>query len=166
MSIITILIVLLAGGAVIIYHVNNPTQYITVDGLWDAYYAGENLEGKVVIIRGKAVYDIDSQFRFNSFFLVDNNALPEQLTPEYGFWFGVSIPEVECEYVQNQTIMICQPFDPRQATSFELRGTLHVMQVGKKTVFGLTEVDFENSRLLIDGKWHPIMLGEFEIPID
>jgi len=137
-----------------------------VNELWQLDYENNNLEGKTIVVRGDIIFEPLSDFRFNSVYLVDIETPSENRTPSDGFWFGIGIDGVSCVADTNANLVTCEPFDPTQTTTFEFRGTIHVEQIGKKEIMWLSDVDFEHSRQLIDGKWQLIPLGRFLIPLE
>jgi hypothetical protein len=162
---ICVLVPLLAGWLAI--HLWEQSQYIGavgIDELWNMQYEGKALEGKTAIIRGDAVADPRSTFRFNGLYLVNTETPNAGREPSGAFWFGVRIADSACTV--GQKTMTCKPFDPTQAKAFEFKGTLHLVQVGKRPVMSLSNIDFTQSRQLIDGKWQQIPLGVFELPLE
>jgi hypothetical protein len=153
-------IALLLFGRAIIYAINQRS-HTGVDEIWNMYYQGRDLEGKTVVIRGDAVFNPQPEYPFTELYLVSPDAPLEQREAPYGFWFGIGIADLTCQ--TTETSMTCQPFDPSKATVFELKGTLHLVQIGKRPVIWLMDVDFEHSRQLVDGMWQTIPLGEFDI---
>ena len=146
-------LLLLAGWGT--FHLLGQNRPISVDELWDMYYEGKTFQGKGIVVRGNAFLHP----QFHRLWLLN----PEMELPT-AYWFGVEIDELTCEV--SDTTMICQPFDPTQATAFEFRGTLHLRQMGKLTFMGLSDIDFEHSRQLIDGKWQSIPIGKFELSVE
>ncbi|MBN1430846.1 MAG: hypothetical protein JXB07_20920 [Anaerolineae bacterium] len=138
-------------------------QAMGVDQLWHMKYKGEELEGKPVVIQGDTVFDSHADYHFN-LFLVDTLASTDEREPMSAFWFGICIADLKCE--DKGTVVVCQPFDPSQADAFAFTGTIHFAPAGMRPIMELTDIDFEQSRQLIDGEWLPIPLGEFEVPVD
>jgi hypothetical protein len=139
---------------------------VGVDELWRMEYENRNLEGNTVTVRGDMLFEPLSDFRFNSVYLVDTESPNSARTPEYGFWFGIGIDGISCSIDTVASLVICEPFDPSQAIAFEFRGKIHLEQIGKKEIMWMSDIDFEHSRQLINGKWEPIPLGEFTIPLE
>jgi hypothetical protein len=139
---------------------------ISIDQLWEKEYEHRNLEGKTVTVRGDMIFEPLSDFRFNSLYLVDSKTPEEYRMPSQGFWFGLRIDGVSCMLDDDKAIVSCEPFDPSQGKIFEFKGTIHVDQVGKKEIMWMSDIDFEHSRQWIDGKWEPIPLGQFIIPLE
>jgi hypothetical protein len=154
---------LILAGLITIFSLRKSPQPIEVQDLWDMRYDGLELEDRTVIIRGDSIFDPNSDFRFNAFYLVDSQTANEYRTPEYAFWFGIRIDGLTCRAKESKPDWICEPFDPRQATIFEFKGTVHLKQIGKRPIMWLSDVDFENSRQMINGTWQSIPLGETEV---
>ncbi len=76
--------------------------------------------------------------------------------------FARNLPESQ----ERETNWTCKPFDPSQATAFEFKGTVHLKQIGKRPVMWLSNVDFENSRQMVNGTWQSIPMGEFEVFVE
>jgi hypothetical protein len=150
-------------GIFISWNGNRPRG---VNDLWQRELADRDLEGQTVAVRGLIVFDPQSDFRFNALYLLDSSTPPEMLTPEYGFWFGIGIGGAVCTPAGSADLVACEPFDPTQATTYEFMGTAHLQQVGKKKIMWLSDVDFAHSRHLVDGRWQPIPLGRFVIPLE
>jgi hypothetical protein len=149
-------------GIFISWNANRPRG---VNDLWQRELADRDLEGRELVVRGLVVVDPLSDFRFNALYLVDSSTPLEMRTPENGFWFGIGIDGASCTVTTTPDSAACEPFDPTRATTYELKGTAHLQQVGKKKVMWLSDVDFAHSRQLVDGKWQPIPLGRFIIPL-
>jgi len=139
---------------------------VGVDELWEIEYANRNLEGKTLKVRGDILYEPLSGFHFCDVYLVDTETLLENRTHSYAIWFGVGLADISCFVDNGKNIITCQPFDPTAATEFEFKGTIHVAQIGKKEIMWLSGIDFESSRQFVDGKWQPIPLGRFVIPLE
>jgi hypothetical protein len=139
---------------------------ISVNQLWEIEDEHQNLEGKTVTVRGAMVFEPLSDFRFNSIYLMDAETPEEFRTPVDGFWFGLRIDGVSCPVDTDKGIVTCEPFNPGQAKVFEFKGTIHVDRVGKKEVMWMSDIDFEHTRQWTDGRWEPIPLGEFTIPLE
>ena len=151
------------AGTYIYWNENRPKG---INELWEQEYNHRtNLEGQTIVVRGDMVFDPLSDFRFNSIYLLDSATASEYRAPAYGFWFGIRIDGVSCSIDTNAHSTTCEPFDPTRATTFEFKGTVHLEQVGKKKIMRLWDVDFAHSRQLVDGKWEPIPLGRFVIPL-
>jgi hypothetical protein len=135
-------------------------QAMRVDQLW---HSKRNLEGQIVAVRGVPVFDPHADYG-SSLFLVDDQTSAADREPKYAVWFGIGIADLKCE--DKGTTTICRPFDPSQADVFVFKGTLHLIPAGMFPVMELSDIDFEQSRQLINGEWLPISLGEFEIPSD
>jgi hypothetical protein len=154
-------IVLLLALAVLIAF--NSERAIGINDLWQMQMERKNLEGKTVKIRGVPIFEPQSDFEYNAFYLVDSGTEETYRYPDYAFWFGVRIDDLACSGDENT--WTCEPFDPSQAEAFELTGKLHITAVGKKDVMGLSGIDLAHSRQLIDGEWQPIQPGKFVIPL-
>ncbi len=139
---------------------------VGVNELWQKEIEHGSLEGKTVTVQGDMIFEPFSDFRFNSIYLMDSETPEEYRMPSYGFWFGVRIDGVSCSADADKSTVTCEPFDPSKAKTFEFKGTIHLGRIGKKEIMWLSDVDFEHSRQLIDGKWEPIPLGEFIIPLE
>ena len=152
---------LLALGSILIldrqrpYHVNQLQQMLL---------EGKKLEGKRVTVRGDAIFMPQSDFKFNALYLVNSGSEVDFRQPEYAFWFGIRIDDLSCS--EDEDTWTCEPFDPSQAQAFELRGTLHSAQAGKKDILWLSGIDVARSRQLINGEWQPIRAGKFTIPLN
>lgn len=155
---------LLVLGIVFTYW--NTNHAFGVNQLWQKEYEHRNLEGKIVTVRGDMVFEPLSDFQFNAIYLVDAETPISYRSPSDGFWFGIRIADASCSVKVSANVVTCEPFDPSRATTFEFKGTVHLKQVGKKEIMWLSDIDFEHSRQLIDGKWEPIPLGEFAIPLE
>ena len=153
-------------GLIIVFALSGSPQRVGVQDLWNMQYDGMELENRTVIVRGDAIFTPNSEFRFNAFYLVDNQTANEYRTPEYAFWFGIRIDGLTCKAKESKTDWICEPFNPSQATAFEFKGTLHLEQVGKRPIMWLSDVDFENSRQMVNGTWESIPLGEAEVIVE
>jgi hypothetical protein len=151
---------------VLIFAYLEANQSVSVDELWRIESENRNLEEKTVTVRGDILFEPLSDFRLNSIYLVDSEAPISDRSPEHGFWFGIQIDGISCSIDTVASLVTCQPFDPSQATTFEFRGKIHLEQIGKKEIMRMSEVDFEYSRQLINGKWEPIPLGEFSFPLE
>lgn len=143
-----------------VYLFVQESQTVGVDQLWREKY---NLESQTVAVRGVSVFDPHYDYG-PRLWLVDDQASANERQSRYAFYFGIEIAELECD--DNGTTMVCRPFDPGQADAFIFKGTLHLSPAGMFPVMDLIDIDFEQSRQLINGEWLPIPLGEFEIPID
>jgi hypothetical protein len=137
-----------------------------INELWQQELDHNNLEGKTIVVRGDVVFEPLSDFRFNSLYLVDTATPSERRTPADGFWFGIRIDGVSCIVDTNANWTTCAPFDPTRATTFEFKGTVHLEQIGKKKIMWLSDVEFAHSHQLIDGRWQPIPLGRYIIPLE
>jgi hypothetical protein len=144
----------------------DANRSIGVNELWQREFEHRNLEGKTVTVRGDILFEPLSDFRFNAVYLVDTESPSSDRTPEDGFWFGIGIDGISCHIDTNASLITCEPFDPSHATVFEFRGKLHLEQVGKKKIMWMSDIDFEHSRQLINGKWEAIPLGRFTIPLE
>lgn len=142
---------------------NRPTS---VDELWKREYEHRNLEGKTVTVRGDIILEPLSDFRFNNLYLVDTDTPEEFRIPVHGFWFGLRISGISCTVYTDEGMVTCEPFDPSQATTFEFKGTIHLDQVGKKEIMWLSDIEFEQARQFVDGKWQSVPLGKFTIPFE
>ena len=161
----TVVVLAVALGLAGIFISWNATSPRDVNDLWQLELANRDLEGRAVIARGVVVFDPFSDFRFNALYLLDPSTPLVLRTPENGFWFGIGIDGASCSVTTTAGTAACEPFDPTQAAAYEFNGTLQLAQVGKKKVMWLSDVDFAHSRQLVDGKWQPIPLGQFVIPI-
>jgi hypothetical protein len=151
---------------VLIFAYLEANRSVSVDELWQMQSENRILEGKTVMVRGDILFEPLSDFGFNSIYLVDSEAPISDRTPEHGFWFGIQIDGISCSIDAVASSITCQPFDPSQAITFEFTGKIHLKQIGKKKIMRISEVDFEHSRQLINGKWEPIQLGEFTFPLE
>jgi hypothetical protein len=158
-----VLALLLVSGILFTYWSTN--RAFGVNQLWQREFEHKNLEGKIVTVKGEMIFEPLSDFRFNAIYLVDAETPISYRSPSHGFWFGIRIADVSCKVEVSANMMTCEPFDPNQATMFEFKGTVHLKQVGKKEIMWLSDIDFEHSRQLIHGKWEPIPVGEFTIPL-
>ncbi len=79
---------LILSGLIITFVLRKSPQPARIGDLWDMRDDGIELEGKTVIIRGDSIFDPDSEFRFNAFYLVDSQTANEYRTPEYAFGLG------------------------------------------------------------------------------
>jgi len=156
-------LLLVTVGILIAWIENRPMGVIE---LWQIESENKNLEGKTVLVRGDVLFDPFSDFRFNAIYLVDPETPSEYRTPSHGFWFGIRIDGVSCIVDTVANLMTCEPFDPSQATAFEFKGMVHLEQIGKKEIMWLSDIDFEHSRQWMDGKWQPIPLGKFILPLE
>jgi hypothetical protein len=134
----------------------------TVNQVW-RMLEDANMEGKRYTVRGDAIFIPGSDFKFNTLYLIDPETDSAYRQPEYGFWFGVRIADLSCR--ADEDAWTCEPFDPSHAQAFELKGTLHTTQVGKKEILWLSGIDLAHSRQLINGEWRPIPEGKFTIPL-
>jgi hypothetical protein len=159
----TSLFLLISVGVFISLFANRP---VGVNELWEREYKNRNVEGKTVVVRGDILFEPFSDFRFNAVYIVDSETSMNLRSPSFAFWFGVGIDGVSCVMDGVESLMTCEPFDPTQGTVYEFKGTIHVDQIGKKEIMWLSDIDFENSRQLINGQWKPIPLGKFEIPLE
>ena len=157
------LLVLISVGVFASLLANRP---VGVNELWEREYTNRNLEGKTMVVRGDILFEPFSEFRFNSVYIVDSDASIDLRSPSFAFWFGVGIDGVSCIVDDIENLMTCQPFDPTRAKMFEFKGTINIDQVGKKEIMWLSNINFENSRQFVDGKWQPIPLGKFVIPLE
>lgn len=157
---VAVLALLLASVWLLVVRNEAP---IDVDELWGMQYEGEELDGRSITVRGDAVFDPQSDFRFNALYLVDSLTPMERRSPADGFWFGIRIDGFTCQAGKRAGSLVCSPFDPSRARTFEFKGEIHTTQVGKRRVIWLSDIDFNRSRQLIEGSWLPIPLGEFEI---
>jgi hypothetical protein len=133
-----------------------------VNDIWEK----ENLEGKIITVRGDIIFEPLSDFRFNQIYIMDSETPIEYRSPSYAFWFGMGIDGVSCSLDKIANIATCEPFDPSLATTFEFKGTIQLERIGKKEIMWLSNIDFEQSRQLRDGKWQPVPLGKFIIPLE
>jgi len=163
---LTIGIIILLLTLVIISIYWSENHPIGIDELWKREYEHGNLEGKTVTVRGDIVFEPLSDFRFNNLYLVDTETPEEFRMPDHGFWFGLRIGGISCTTYTDEKIVTCEPFDPSQATTFEFKGMLHFDQVGKKEIMWLSNIEFDQARQLVDGKWQSVPLGRFTIPIE
>jgi hypothetical protein len=155
-------VALVLAGAFFLWNERRPRD---VNDLWQLEYQTRHLEGTAARVRGALVFDPSSDFRFNAIYLLDSSTPAELRTPENGFWFGIGLDGVSCVATAAADALVCEPFDPTQASAYEFTGTLHLAQVGKKEVMWLSDIDFEHGRRLVDGRWQPIPLGRFVIPL-
>jgi len=132
---VAVLALLLASVWLLVVRNQAP---IDVDELWDMQYEGEELEGRTITVRGDAVFDPQSDFRFNALYLVDSLTPAERRTPEDGFWFGIRIDGFACQAGKRAVYLVCSPFDPSRARTFEFKGEVHTTQVGKRRVIRLS----------------------------
>jgi hypothetical protein len=151
---------LLVFGILLIFREGRP---IGINDLWQRQIEHRNLDGKVVKVRGLAIFEPQSDFKYNALYLVDSETEEAYRQPDYAFWFGVRIDDLSCS--ADDDTWTCEPFDPSQAQAFELLGTLHITPVGKKDVMWLSGIDLAQSRQMINGKWLPIHTGKFIIPL-
>ena len=157
-----ILLLLVVVMTFIYWSENRP---IGVNKLWQMENEPRKLEGKTMTVRGDMVCDPLSDFRFNDLYLVDSETPEEYRDPSYGFWFGIKIDGISCTIDTNEGIATCEPFNPCQATAFEFKGTIHLDQVGKKEIMWLSDIQFEQARQFVNGRWQPIPLGKFAFPL-
>ena len=134
-----------------------------VNQLWQMMLEDKKLEGKSMTVRGDAIFMPQSDFKFNALYLVDSDTEADFRQPEYAFWFGIRVEDLSCSAGDNA--WTCEPFDPSQAEAFQLNGTLHTKQVGKKDILWLSGIDLAHSQQLINGEWRPIQAGKFIIPL-
>jgi hypothetical protein len=125
-----------------------------------------SLEGKTRTVRGELLFAPASDFQYNALYLMDPETPGEYRSPEYGFWFGIRIDGALCTMDEEKEIVTCAPFNPTLPTTYEFKGTIHIESVGKKDVMWLSDIDFEKSRQMVNGKWLPIPLGEYTFPIE
>jgi hypothetical protein len=138
-------------------------QAIEVGDLEQMLYDGQEVDGRTLIIQGDAVFDLQPDNYPNGLYLIDTQTPNDRRDTAYGYWFGIAIADLTCT-VHDKTV-ICQPFDPSHATAFEFTGTVHSAQAGKRRVMWLSNLDFEKSRQFMNGKWQPLSLGQFELPM-
>jgi hypothetical protein len=138
---------------------------VSVNDLWGIEYSNRNLEGKTVTVRGDIIFEPLSDFRFNNVFLIDSSTVADLRLPENGFWFGIGIGNISCITNKYEMSVTCEPFDPSRATTYQFKGVVHLDQVGKKEIMWLSDIDFNHSRQLVDGKWQPIPIGKFIVPV-
>jgi len=153
---------LLIGASIITLH-QSALRVSPLNDLWKHTQGDWSLDGRRIIIRGDIIFEPSSDFRFNGLYLVDTQTPLKDREPSHGFWFGILITDFVWEIRADR--IICKPFNINQATTYELEGTLHLMQVGKLTVMSLSDIDFKHSRQFVDNNWQPISVGEFELPI-
>jgi hypothetical protein len=153
-------ILLLALG-LLIAHIAD--RAMGINDLWQRQIEHRNLDGKVVKVRGLAIFEPQSDFKYNTLYLVDSDTEEAYRQPDYAFWFGIRIDDLSCS--ADDDTWTCEPFDPSQAQALELTGTLHITPVGKKDVMSLSGIDLAQSRQMINGKWLPIHTGKFIIPL-
>jgi len=156
------LLLLIIASLLFIYENYRPRN---VNEVWKLEYSKGNLEGKVITVRGDIIFDPNSDFQFNGVFLIDSHAPIDLRTPADGFWFGISLPEVLCVVGKTDQDYICKPFDPTQAQSYQFWGVIHLRQIGEKKIMSLTNLDFDRSKLYINGRWQSISTGTFLIPV-
>jgi hypothetical protein len=137
-----------------------------VNELWRQRSENKIQNGDTVFVSGDILYQPDVDFGFDGIYLVDIETPDEQRTLVDGFWFGLRIADGSCIQDRDPNRLICEPFDPAQAKTFQFKGTIHFGFVGKKEVMWLADIDFEQSRRRIDGTWRDIPLGKFNIRID
>ena len=157
-------VVLLLLTASMIYMAWVQNRSLGVNEVWQMEFE-KSLDGRTVIVKGDVLFDPLSDFKFNKITIIDSETPADFRTPEYGFWFGIGIDGVSCTVDSPAKSATCEPFDPSLVTTYQFKGTLHVEPVGKKDIMWLSDIDFEGSRCLIDGKWQPIPLGKFILPI-
>ena len=156
-----VLLLLTASGIYFAWVQNRP---LGVSEVWQMDFE-KSLDGRTVIVKGDVLLDPLSDFKFNRITIIDSETPVDFRTPEYGFWFGIGIDGASCAVDSLAKSATCEPFDPSLATTYLFKGTLHVEPVGKKDVMWLTDIDLDGSRCLIDGKWQPVELGKFIIPL-
>ena len=161
---ISVLLVLVISTVIIDYEITNLS--IGVEENWEKDYASQNVDGKDVTIRGDILFEPLKGFHFYDVYLVDTETPIERRTHDYAVWFGVGLADIHCFVDNEQKIATCQPFDPTAASEFEFKGTVHFAPIGKKEIMWLSEIDFENSRQLVNGEWEPIPLGKFIVQFE
>lgn len=156
-----VLLLLTASGIYIAWVQNRP---LGVNEVWQMNFE-KSLDGRTVTVKGDVLLDPISDFKLNKITIIDSETPADFRTPEYGFWFGIGIDGASCAVDSLAKSVMCEPFDPGLVTTCLFKGTLHVEPVGKKDIMWLSDIDFAGSRCLIDGKWQPVQLGKFIIPI-
>ncbi|HSM70539.1 MAG TPA: hypothetical protein VK851_03265 [Anaerolineales bacterium] len=157
------ILLLITVGFFVSLFVNHP---VGVEELWKREYRNRNLEGKTVVVRGDILFEPFSDFRFNAVYIVDSDTAMNLRSPSFAFWFGVGIDGVSCVVEDGKNLMTCEPFDPTHGAVYEFKGTINIDQIGKKEIMWLSDIDFENSRQLVNGEWEPIPLGKFIVQFE
>jgi hypothetical protein len=155
-------VVLLLFTALGIYMAWVQNRPLGVNEVWQLDFE-KSLDGRTVTVKGDVLIDPLSDFKYNKIYIIDSETPVDFRTPEYGFWFGIGIDGASCVVDSLAKSATCEPFDPGLETTYLFKGTLHVEPVGKKDIMWLSDIDFEGSRCLIDGKWQPVQLGKFSI---
>ena len=151
------------GAAIFLSQIEN--RPVEVNQLWLSDSLA-SLEGKTRTVRGELVFAPASDFQYNALYLMDPDTPEEYRSPEFGFWFGIRIDGALCNIDKEKVMVTCEPFNPTLSSAYKFKGTIHIESVGKKDVMWLSDIDFEKSRQLVNGKWQPIPLGEYTFPIE
>jgi len=157
--------VVLVGIGAAIYLLQIENHPVEVNELWQ-FTPRSSLNGKTRTVRGDIVFDPVSDFQFNALYLVDTESSMEYRAPEYGFWFGIRIDGAWCNIDKEKEMVNCRPFNPTLSTIYEFKGTINLEAVGKKDIMWLSDIDFEKSRQMVNGKWQPIPLGDYTFPME
>ncbi|MCP4373744.1 MAG: hypothetical protein GY797_37430 [Deltaproteobacteria bacterium] len=84
------------AGLITIFFLRKSPQSVGIHDLWNMRHDGMELEERTVVVRGDSIFNPNSEFRFNAFYLVDSQTDDKYRSPEYAFWFGIRIDDITC----------------------------------------------------------------------
>ncbi|MBE2220978.1 MAG: hypothetical protein IAF02_05530 [Anaerolineae bacterium] len=132
------------------------------------------LAGKRICVNGKAEYSIattlslccpascDCNETFGEVRLISEEKIT--YNPRVSIIDYISLDSPTCK--GNECQITCSPFNPEGIEYFHLIGTLSVTsRNGEPAWLKLTDLDMQNSRQFVNGKWEPIPTGTFVKPL-